>query len=145
MPDTAAYTGRVLAGESTVHFTEELTEATRIGEIAAFAMRTRDGIATDTLGPWDKEIREFHELAFWKIATVARCSRAAASSWPTLWPRRSSKVVNAFFACHPERSVTESKAESARRLWDCGANPVQQPAMIYGRATGSFDFAQDDR
>jgi oxygen-independent coproporphyrinogen-3 oxidase len=60
--DTAAYTQRVLAGESTIHFTEELTAATRAGEIAAFAMRTRDGIATDALSRWSAEMREFHEL-----------------------------------------------------------------------------------
>ncbi|MDR3401243.1 MAG: radical SAM family heme chaperone HemW [Chthoniobacter sp.] len=64
VPDTAGYTERTLANENTVHFTEELTEATRAGEIAAFAMRTRDGIATDALGRWGEEMREFHELGF---------------------------------------------------------------------------------
>jgi len=64
VPDTAAYTRRILAGESTTHFTEELSGTTREGEIAAFAMRTRDGIATGALGRWSEEMREFHELGF---------------------------------------------------------------------------------
>ena len=64
VPDTAAYTQRALAAESATSFSEELTSATRAGEIAAFAVRTRDGIATDTLNRWRKEVREFHELGF---------------------------------------------------------------------------------
>jgi len=64
VPDTAAYTQRVLAGESTVYFSEELTPEIRAGEIAAFAVRTREGIATEALGRWRSEMREFHELGF---------------------------------------------------------------------------------
>jgi oxygen-independent coproporphyrinogen-3 oxidase len=64
VPDTAAFTERVLAGESAQHFSEELTEVTRAGEVAAFAMRTRDGMATDALQRWHQEMREFHELGF---------------------------------------------------------------------------------
>ena len=64
LPDTAGYTERTLANENTVHFTEELTPTTRAGEIAAFATRTRDGIATDALGRWGEEMREFRELGF---------------------------------------------------------------------------------
>jgi len=64
VPDTAASPDRVLAGESVTHFTEELTTATRDGEIAAFAMRTRDGMATEALGRWHQEMREFRELGF---------------------------------------------------------------------------------
>jgi oxygen-independent coproporphyrinogen-3 oxidase len=64
VPDSAAYMQRVLAGESTTHFSEELTPATRAGEIAAFAVRTREGIATDALNRWSKEVREFRELGF---------------------------------------------------------------------------------
>ena len=64
MPDAAAYTERVLAGERAEQFQEELTPATREGEIAAFAVRTREGIATAALERWAKELREFHELGF---------------------------------------------------------------------------------
>jgi oxygen-independent coproporphyrinogen-3 oxidase len=64
VPDSAAYMDRVLAGESATSFTEELTAETRTGEIAAFAVRTREGIATDALARWSKEIQEFHELGF---------------------------------------------------------------------------------
>jgi oxygen-independent coproporphyrinogen-3 oxidase len=64
VPDTAAYTERVLAGQCATSFSEELTPATRAGEIAAFAVRTRDGIATDALCTWHKEVQEFHELGF---------------------------------------------------------------------------------
>jgi oxygen-independent coproporphyrinogen-3 oxidase len=64
LPDTAEYTRRILAGESVVHFTEDLTAATREGEIAAFAVRTRDGIATDGLARWSDELQKFRELGF---------------------------------------------------------------------------------
>jgi oxygen-independent coproporphyrinogen-3 oxidase len=64
VPDTAAYTDRVLQDGSPVSFTEELTPATREGEIAAFAVRTREGIATHRLDRWSSEVREFYELGF---------------------------------------------------------------------------------
>lgn len=64
VPDSAAYMQRVLAGESATGFTEELTPTMRTGEIAAFAVRTREGIATDALNRWSKEVREFYELGF---------------------------------------------------------------------------------
>lgn len=63
IPDTAEYTRRILAGESVVSFTEELAPATRAGEIAAFAVRTREGIATSELARWP-EIQEFRDLGF---------------------------------------------------------------------------------
>lgn len=62
--DTAAYTERVLSGEKVAQFTEELSLATRAGEIAAFAVRTREGIDTTSLERWGKEMREFRELGF---------------------------------------------------------------------------------
>ena len=64
VPDSAAYMDRVLSGESATGFTEKLTAETRAGEIAAFAVRTREGIATNALDRWSKELREFHELGF---------------------------------------------------------------------------------
>jgi len=59
LPNTAIYTDRVLGGNSV-----ELSEATRAGEIAAFAMRTRDGMPTEELQRWPKEMRDFRELGF---------------------------------------------------------------------------------
>ena len=64
VPDTATYTERALAGENVTSFAEELTPATRAGEIAAFGVRTREGIATNALNRWSAELREFHELGF---------------------------------------------------------------------------------
>lgn len=64
IPDTAEYTRRIQAGESAVHSIEDLTPATRASEIAAFAMRTREGLATSELIRWSGAIREFHELGF---------------------------------------------------------------------------------
>ncbi len=40
--------------------------------------------------------------------------------------------LHRYFACHPERTVTESK------------DPAASPTIIAGYSTGSFDFAQDD-
>jgi oxygen-independent coproporphyrinogen-3 oxidase len=62
--DSAAYMDRVLNGESAGSFAEELTSATRAGEVAAFAVRTREGIATEALGRWTSELSEFRELGF---------------------------------------------------------------------------------
>ena len=64
LPDTAAYTRRILAGESVEHFVEELSPTTRTGEIAAFAIRTREGLAASDLAPWAEPLREFHQLGF---------------------------------------------------------------------------------
>ena len=64
IPDTAEYTRRVLAGESVVHFEEHLTPATRQGEIAAFAVRTRDGLAASDLARCPEAVQEFRELGF---------------------------------------------------------------------------------
>jgi oxygen-independent coproporphyrinogen-3 oxidase len=64
VPDTGAYAQRVLAGEPAMEFSEKLTLATRDGEIAAFGVRTREGLATKSLTRWATEMREFHELGF---------------------------------------------------------------------------------
>jgi len=64
IPDTAEYTRRILAGESAESFREELTPATRRGEIMAFAIRMREGLAAVEMEPWEKELREFRELGF---------------------------------------------------------------------------------
>ena len=64
IPDTAEYTRRILAGESVESFSEELTPETRRGEIMAFAIRMREGIAALDVEPWREEMREFRELGF---------------------------------------------------------------------------------
>ena len=64
LPDTAEYTRRILAGESVEHFVEELSPATRAGEIAAFAVRTREGIAARDLAHWPGVLEEFAALGF---------------------------------------------------------------------------------
>ncbi|MCE9612018.1 MAG: radical SAM family heme chaperone HemW [Chthoniobacter sp.] len=64
LPDTGEYTRRILAGESVEHFVEELAPATREGEIAAFAIRTREGLAGADLARWAEELREFEALGF---------------------------------------------------------------------------------
>ncbi len=64
IPDTAAYTARLLAGESTVSFEENLTAMQRRGEILAFALRTARGVARAEVLPWLEAIREFEELGF---------------------------------------------------------------------------------
>lgn len=64
IPDTAEYTRRILAGESATHFVEELAPATREGEIAAFAVRTREGLAAAALARWPAAVREFRALGF---------------------------------------------------------------------------------
>ena len=64
LPDTAEYTRRILVGESVEYFTEELSPATREGEIAAFAIRTREGLAAADLARWPEAVQEFRELGF---------------------------------------------------------------------------------
>ena len=64
LPDTAEYTRRILAGESVIHFTEDLSEKTRLGEIAAFGVRTREGVLTRDLERWADDLEQFHKLGF---------------------------------------------------------------------------------
>ncbi len=60
--DTAEYTRRSLAGERTAEFREELTDAQRIGEIAAFRIRMSEGIPRNELAPWSDDIAKFETL-----------------------------------------------------------------------------------
>ena len=64
IPDTAEYTRRILANESVESFSENLTAAIRRGEIMAFAIRMREGIAAQDAEPWHEDLREFRELEF---------------------------------------------------------------------------------
>ncbi|HZJ14991.1 MAG TPA: radical SAM family heme chaperone HemW [Chthoniobacteraceae bacterium] len=64
IPDTAEYTRRIFAGENVASFDEELSPATRHGEIMAFAIRMREGLALRETVPWEKQLRTFRELGF---------------------------------------------------------------------------------
>ncbi|MEI8342889.1 MAG: coproporphyrinogen III oxidase family protein, partial [Verrucomicrobiota bacterium] len=59
IPDSAAYTDRMLNGENTVSFEEEITERIRLGERIAFSLRTDRGVETSVLQPWREQIAEF--------------------------------------------------------------------------------------
>ena len=52
----------MLAGESPIGFREELTPAQRKGEILAFRIRMADGIPSEELAPWEKEIAHFEAI-----------------------------------------------------------------------------------
>jgi oxygen-independent coproporphyrinogen III oxidase len=60
--DTATYTARILAGDNAAHFRETLSAEQRAGEIAAFRMRTAEGMHRSELSRWEKSIREFEAL-----------------------------------------------------------------------------------
>lgn len=62
MRDTAAYTQRLLAGENATGFREKLTPAQRAGEIAAFRMRTAEGMPRAELTPWATAMLELEKL-----------------------------------------------------------------------------------
>ncbi len=64
LADTAEYTRRILAGESTVGFSEHVSPETRAGERAAFGMRMAEGVALAELSPWSAALTEFCELGF---------------------------------------------------------------------------------
>ena len=65
--DTAAYTHRILAGEPTVSFEEEISDQVRFGEKLAFLFRTHQGAPRDLLKPWQSEIEEFISLGLLEI------------------------------------------------------------------------------
>ena len=60
--DTAAYTSRMLAGESLTTFEEIVSPETRRGERLAFSLRTIQGAPATELTPWQAEIEEFTQL-----------------------------------------------------------------------------------
>ncbi len=62
--DSAAYTDRVLAGQSTITFEETIKPSTRTGEMIAFSLRTNHGVPDELLAPWRSEVDEFHKLGF---------------------------------------------------------------------------------
>lgn len=64
VPDTAGYTQRVFAGESAVSFEEHLSPETRAGEMAAFGLRTSEGVSLQSLTRWRPALEEFRSLGF---------------------------------------------------------------------------------
>ena len=66
--DTAAYTQRVLAGESAGAFREQLTPSQRAGEIAAFRMRTAEGMSRTELAPWAATMEKLEKLGLLEAA-----------------------------------------------------------------------------
>ena len=60
--DTAAYTSKMLGGETSVSFEETISPETRQGERLAFSLRTIQGAASADLQPWREEIEEFTQL-----------------------------------------------------------------------------------
>jgi oxygen-independent coproporphyrinogen-3 oxidase len=62
--DTAEYTRRIFAEKETVSFSEELSPATRRGEILAFAIRMQEGLAVHDTASWEKELQEYRRLGF---------------------------------------------------------------------------------
>ena len=60
--DTAGYTRRMLDGGDVRGFREELPPRTRAGEIAAFRIRTAEGVPRSELSPWSDAIAEFERI-----------------------------------------------------------------------------------
>ena len=60
--DTAGFTRRMLDGECVSGFREELTPRTRAGEIAAFRIRTSEGIPRSELAEWADAIAGFEKI-----------------------------------------------------------------------------------
>ena len=62
--NTDEYSTRVLAGESAVGFSEELTDEIRRAEAIAFGLRTRFGVPGAMLEPWSETVREYLDEGF---------------------------------------------------------------------------------
>ncbi|MFL6515057.1 MAG: radical SAM family heme chaperone HemW [Chthoniobacterales bacterium] len=60
--DYRTYADRVLAGNSAIGSTEDLTSEMKQMERLALGLRTRDGVSAEHLADWLKETREFVEL-----------------------------------------------------------------------------------
>jgi oxygen-independent coproporphyrinogen-3 oxidase len=60
--DTAGYTSRMLAGADVRGFTEELSPRMRAGEVAAFQIRTAEGVPRGELAPWSDAVAEFERI-----------------------------------------------------------------------------------
>ncbi len=82
--DTAGYTRRILTGESVAGFREELTARTRAGEIAAFRIRTVEGMSRGELAPWADAVAGFEKIGLLEessgILRLTRRGRLLADS-----------------------------------------------------------------
>ena len=65
--DTAIYTQRILSGESTRTFEEEINERIRTGERLAFSLRTNRGLPIEALAPWREQVDEFISMGLLQI------------------------------------------------------------------------------
>ncbi len=74
VPDTAEYTRRLLADESTRSFEEQLRREQRDGEIVAFALRTELGVESAQVSAWPGEIQEFQALGLLERRAGGRLS-----------------------------------------------------------------------
>jgi oxygen-independent coproporphyrinogen-3 oxidase len=62
VPDSAAYTARIVAGGPALSFEETISEKTRTGETLAFGLRTERGIPAKAAAPWEAELVELRAL-----------------------------------------------------------------------------------
>ena len=60
--DTAAYTERILTGQSAADFRESVTTERRLSESIAFGLRTADGVERASLQPWGARVEELFSL-----------------------------------------------------------------------------------
>ena len=65
--DTVLYTQRILAGEPTLSFKEEVNERIRTGERLAFSLRTNLGLPLDALVPWQEQVDEFISIGLLQL------------------------------------------------------------------------------
>ena len=67
--DTAGYTRRILGGEGVTGFREELSPCTRAGEIAAFRIRTAEGVPRAELAAWSDAVAGFETIGLLEEAS----------------------------------------------------------------------------
>lgn len=60
--DTAKYVALIAEGKNAGDFRESLSPRTRAGEIAAFGIRTQEGLSTEFLAPWIEPLQEYVQL-----------------------------------------------------------------------------------
>jgi len=65
--NTAIYTQRILTGEPTQSFEEEISERIRTGERLAFSLRTNRGLSLNALDPWREQVDEFISMGLLEI------------------------------------------------------------------------------
>ena len=71
--DTAAYSARILAGESAADFREDVPAEMRLSESIAFGLRTNRGVPRESLAPYRDEVAE--HIALGLLETNASTDR----------------------------------------------------------------------